>query len=203
MHPTKVIPMADQATFARDAMEFAPQLYSTALRMTNRREDAEDLVQETYLRAFKSFSSFKAGTNLRAWLFRIMTNTYINTYRQRQRRVEETELSSVDDLFLYRHLRWFDSSAASDSAEDEMLKFFPEDAIVEALDQLPEEYRLAVILADIQGFAYKEIAEILDIQIGTVMSRLHRGRSRLQMALYDHAKARGLVHEPSDLTEKP
>lgn len=195
--------MADQATFARDAMEFAPQLYSTALRMTNRREDAEDLVQETYLRAFKSFSSFKTGTNLRAWLFRIMTNTYINTYRQRQRRVEETELSSVDDLFLYRHLRWFDSSAASDSAEDEMLKFFPEDAIVEALDQLPEEYRLAVILADIQGFAYKEIAEILDIQIGTVMSRLHRGRSRLQMALYDHAKARGLVHEPSDVTEKP
>ena len=193
--------MADQKAFAREAMQYTPQLYSTALRMTRNPADAEDLVQETFLRAYRAFDHYEEGTNLRAWLFRIMTNTYINMYRKKQRQVQEAELGDVEDLFLYRRLRWFDSNAVAQSAESEMLAFFPEDAVRDAVEALPEEYRVPVLLADVQGFSYKEIAEILDIKIGTVMSRLHRGRTRLQKALYDHAKERGIVHESSDLME--
>lgn len=193
--------MADQKAFAHEAIQFTPQLYSTALRMTRNASDAEDLVQETFLRAYRSFDRFEEGTNLRAWLFRIMTNTYINMYRKKQRQVQETELNDVEDLFLYRRLRWFDSGAIADSAENEMLAMFPEDAVRDAVEGLPEEYRVPVLLADVQGFSYKEIAEMLDIKIGTVMSRLHRGRTRLQKALYDHAKERGIVHESSEVME--
>jgi RNA polymerase sigma-70 factor (ECF subfamily) len=183
--------MAEQNAFAREAMQYAPQLYSTALRMTHNAQDAEDLVQETYLRAYRAFASFEEGTNLRAWLFRIMTNTYI----------KEEDYGEIEDLFLYRRLRWFDTDAVAESAESEMMALFPEDAVRHALDELPEEYRVPVLLADVQGFSYKEIAEMLDVKIGTVMSRLHRGRTRLQLALYDHAKARGIVRESSDNLE--
>lgn len=193
--------MADQNAFAHEAMQYAPQLYSTAVRMTHNAQDAEDLVQETYLRAYRAFVGFEEGTNLRAWLFRIMTNAYINLYRKKQRQVKEQEYGEIEDLFLYRRLRWFDTDAVAESAESEMMALFPEDAVREALDELPEEYRVPVLLADVQGFSYKEIAEMLDIKIGTVMSRLHRGRTRLQLALYDHAKARGIVRESSDELE--
>jgi RNA polymerase sigma-70 factor (ECF subfamily) len=185
--------VADPATFADDAMEFAPQLFSAAMRMTRNRHDAEDLVQETYLKGFRSYHTFTAGTNLRAWLFRILTNTYINKYRAKQRRPDETDLADVEDLYLYRRLDTLGDPAHGRSAEESLMEMLADDAVKEALESLPDIFRLPVILADVEGFAYKEIAEILDIPIGTVMSRLHRGRKALQKALYDHAEARGLV----------
>lgn len=185
--------MADQSTFAAQAMEYAPQLYSAAMRMTRNQADAEDLVQEAYLRAYRSFHTFQEGTNLRAWLFRILTNVYINTYRAKQRRPIETDLGDVEDLYLYRRLGSMETAAASLSAESQFLDLFPDDEVKEALENLPDNFRLPVILADVEGFAYKEIAEMLDIPIGTVMSRLHRGRKAMQRALYDYAVAHGLA----------
>ncbi len=166
-------------------------LFSTALRLTGNRADAEDLVQETYLRAYRSYQPYSEGTNLRAWLFRILTNTHINRYRSKQRRPEETDLDDVEEFYLYRRLR--DRSDYGRSAEEELLALFSEAEVVSAVESLPENYRVAVLLADVEGFAYKEIAEILDIPIGTVMSRLHRGRKRLQQELYDFAVSRGLT----------
>jgi len=169
-------------------------LYSTAVRLTGNRTDAEDLVQETYLRAFRSYETFQAGTNLRAWLFRILTNTHINRYRAKQRRPEETELDDIEDLYLYRRLR--PESDLSRSAEEQLMESFSEAEVVAAVDALPESYRLPVLLADVEGFRYKEIAEMLDIPVGTVMSRLHRGRKALQKALYEFAVTRGLAAAP-------
>ena len=166
-------------------------LYSTAVRMTGNRTDAEDLVQETYLKAYRSYEKFNAGTNLRAWLFRIMTNTHINRYRAKTRRPEETDLDDVEDLYLYRRVR--NQASISRSAEDELMDLLSEAEVIEAIEALPEAYRLAVLLADAEGFSYKEVAEILDIPVGTVMSRLHRGRKTLQKALYDYAAARGIT----------
>ena len=188
--------MADQSTFADQAMQYAPQLYSAALRMTRNQADAEDLVQETYLRGFRSFHTFEQGTNLRAWLFRILTNAYINRYRAKQRRPIESDLGEIEDLYLYRRLGAMETAAASLSAEDQFLDLFTDDEVKQALEDLPENFRLPVILADVEGFSYKEIAEMLDIPIGTVMSRLHRGRKAMQRALYDYAEARGLA-QPS------
>ena len=189
--------MADQSTFADQAMEYAPQLYSAALRMTRNQADAEDLVQEAYLRGFRSFHTFQEGTNLRAWLFRILTNAYINRYRAKQRRPQESDLADVEDLYLYRRLGSMETAAASMSAEEQFLDIFTDDEVKQALEDLPENFRLPVLLADVEGFAYKEIAEMLDIPIGTVMSRLHRGRKAMQRALYDYAEARGLTSAPS------
>lgn len=195
MHPSEFGGnVADQATFVTDAEPFMGSLFSTAMRMTGNKQDAEDLVQDTYLRAFRSYGSFTEGTNLRAWLFRIMTNAHINRYRSKQRRPDETELDDLDDLYLYRRLN--DPSRYGRSAEDELMDLFSEGEVVAAVEALPENYRMAVILADVEGFAYKEIAEILDIPIGTVMSRLHRGRKALQRELYTYAAARGLASEP-------
>ncbi len=185
--------MAEREDFAEQAMEFAPQLYSSALRMTRNQADAEDLVQDTYLRAYRSFHTFREGTNLRAWLFRIMTNAYINAYRARQRRPTETDLADVEELYLYRRLPTLQQAAGGLSAEDAFLDLFTDDEVKTALEDLPENFRLPVLLADVDGFAYKEIAEILDIPVGTVMSRLHRGRKAMQAALYDYAEARGLT----------
>jgi RNA polymerase sigma-70 factor, ECF subfamily len=185
--------VADRATFAEQAMQFAPQLYSAALRMTRNQPDAEDLLQETYLRAYRGFEGFTEGTNLRAWLFRILTNTYINIYRARQRRPVETDLADVEDLYLYRRLGSLDAVMASRSAEDQLIDMFTDDEVKQALEDLPENFRLPVLLADVEGFSYKEIAEILDIPIGTVMSRLHRGRKAMQRALFEFAHARGLA----------
>jgi RNA polymerase sigma-70 factor (ECF subfamily) len=185
--------MADQARFADLAMEHMSSLYSAALRMTRNPAEAEDLVQETYLKAYRSFGTFQEGTNLKAWLYKILTNTFINTYRAKKRRPEQTELDEVEDLYLYRRLGGLEAAAAGRSAEEEVLDSFTDDEVKSALESLPEQFRLAVLLADVEGFAYKEIADILDIPIGTVMSRLHRGRKALQKALYDFGRERGLV----------
>jgi RNA polymerase sigma-70 factor (ECF subfamily) len=184
--------MADQAHFTDVAMEHMPGLYSAALRMTRNAADAEDLVQETYLKAYRAYGSFTEGTNLRAWLYRILTNTYINSYRAAQRRPEVTDVEDVEDLYLYKRL----SANGSDpgrSAEDEALDRFTDEDVKSALEALPEAFRMAVLLADVEGFSYKEISEITDVPIGTVMSRIHRGRRALQKALHDVADARGLV----------
>ena len=183
--------MADQADFERDAMQFAPQLYSAALRMTRNPADAEDVVQETFLKAYRAYDSFEAGTNLKAWLYRILTNTYINKYRKQQRRPSEVELGELQDLYLFRRLG--EASGASYSAEEEALDQFVDTDIVEALESLPESFRMPVVLADVDGFSYKEIADILDIPIGTVMSRLHRGRKALQRKLWSVAEERGIT----------
>jgi RNA polymerase sigma-70 factor (ECF subfamily) len=185
--------VADRETFAEQAMPFAPQLYSAALRMTRNQADAEDLVQETYLRGYRGFERFTEGTNLRAWLFRILTNTYINSYRARQRRPAEADLADVEDLYLYRRMRTLDSVLANRSAEDELMDLLTDDEVKRALEDLPENFRLPVLLADVEGFSYKEIAEMLEIPIGTVMSRLHRGRKAMQKTLFDYAPTRGLA----------
>jgi len=193
--------MTTASAFTADAMQFAPQLFSTALRMTRNRADAEDLVQETFVKAWRSFATFQEGTNLRAWLFRIMTNTFINKYNAQQRRPQETELDEVEELFLFRRLGAFDQSKMTQSAEDQMLEFFTDDEVKKAIEELPEMFRLPVLLSDVDGFSYKEIAEMLDVPIGTVMSRLHRGRKVMQKLLYEYAKERGLIDE--SLLENP
>jgi RNA polymerase sigma-70 factor (ECF subfamily) len=189
--------MAEQATFADQAMEYAPQLFSAAMRMTRNRADAEDLVQETYLKGFRSFHTFTEGTNLRAWLFRILTNTYINRYRAKQRRPDETDLADVEDLYLYHRLGTLDDASRGRSAEESLMEILPDDEVKAALEGLPDNFRLPVVLADVEGFSYKEIAEMLEIPIGTVMSRLHRGRKAMQKALYEYALDRGLANAES------
>ncbi len=185
--------MADQAAFAELAMEYMGSLYTAALRMTRNAADAEDLVQETYLKAYRAFGSFQEGTNLKAWLYKILTNTFINTYRARKRRPEQSELDDVEDLYLYRRLGGLEAAAAGRSAEEEVMDLFADEDVKKALESLPEQFRMAVLLADVEGFSYKEIADILDVPIGTVMSRLHRGRKALQKTLYDFGMDRGLV----------
>jgi RNA polymerase sigma-70 factor (ECF subfamily) len=188
--------MSAQEQFTTDAMQYAPQLFSTALRMTRSRSDAEDLVQETYIKGWRSFHTFQEGTNLRAWLFRIMTNTYINKYNAQKRKGTEVELDDVEELFLYKRLGSIDQSQLSSSAEDQMLELFTDDEVKSALEELPEDFRIPVLLSDVDGFSYKEISEMLEIPIGTVMSRLHRGRKAMQKMLYEYARERGLIVEP-------
>jgi RNA polymerase sigma-70 factor, ECF subfamily len=185
--------MADQAQFTELAMEHMPALYSAALRMTRNASDAEDLVQETYLRAYRGFGGFTEGTNLRAWLYRILTNTYINSYRAAKRRPEIADVEDVEDLYLYHRLAPSLDGGPSRSAEEEALASFTDDEVKSAIESLPDAFRMAVLLADVEGFSYKEIAEITDVPIGTVMSRIHRGRRALQKALHDFAESRGLV----------
>jgi RNA polymerase sigma-70 factor (ECF subfamily) len=187
--------MGAREDFTNDAMQYAPQLFATALRMTRNKADAEDLVQETFLKGWRSFDSYQQGTNLRAWLFRIMTNTFINKYNSQQRRPQETELDEVEELFLFRRMGAFDQSKMSQSAEDQMLELFTDDEVKNAIEELPETFRIPVLLSDVEGFSYKEIAEMLEVPIGTVMSRLHRGRKAMQKMLYEYAKERGLVDE--------
>jgi RNA polymerase sigma-70 factor (ECF subfamily) len=188
--------MSAKEQFTSDAMQYAPQLFSTALRMTRNRSDAEDLVQETYIKGWRSFHTFQEGTNLRAWLFRIMTNTYINKYNAQKRKGTEVELDDVEELFLYKRLGSIDQSQLSSSAEDQMLDLFTDDEVKNALESLPEDFRIPVLLSDVDGFSYKEIAEMLEIPIGTVMSRLHRGRKAMQKMLYEYARDKGLIVEP-------
>ena len=161
-------------------------------------------MQETYLKGYRSFAHVRGGTNLRAWLFRILTNTYINIYRAKQRRPEETELDYVEDLYLYRRIGGIEEALAARSAEDELIDLFTDDEVKQALEDLPENFRLPVLLADVEGFSYKEIAEMLDIPIGTVMSRLHRGRKAMQKALFEFAEERGLFrHRPTPTRSPP
>ncbi len=185
--------MADQARFTELAMSYMPALYSAALRMTRSPQDAEDLVQETYLRAYRGFGGFQEGTNLKAWLYKILTNTFINTYRAKKRRPHEVDLDDTEDFFLYRRLGGLEAAAAQRSPESEVLDNIPDTLVKEALEALPEQFRMAVLLADVEGFSYKEIAEIMDVPIGTVMSRLHRGRKALQKQLWEFGRERGLL----------
>jgi RNA polymerase sigma-70 factor (ECF subfamily) len=177
-------------------------LYSAAMRMTRNTADAEDLVQETYLRAYSGFGGFQEGTNLKAWLYRILTNTYINSYRAKQRRPDETDLGELEDLYLYHRLGGLEGARSGRSAEDELMDTFSEAEVKAAIEDLPENFRMAVLLADVEGFSYKEIAEILAIPIGTVMSRLHRGRKALQKALFGYAVAHGLADRPEPEPEE-
>lgn len=194
--------MADRADFERDAMCLMSSLYSAALRMTRNPADAEDLVQETYLRAYRGYEGFKAGTNLKAWMYRILTNAYLNEYRKKQRRPAETDLGAVEDLYLYRRLGP-DASRLGRSVEDELAGLFVDHEVKQAVEDLPDHYRIPVLLADVEGFAYAEIAEILDVPIGTVMSRLHRGRKQLQKRLYSYAERRRLLPPVPEPDEEP
>ena len=185
--------MAERSTFADDAMPFAPQLLGAARRLTRNRADAEDLVQETMLKAFRAYPSFEAGTNLRAWLFRILTNTYINSYNAKKVRPQESDLGELENLYLYKHVPQMVDRMSGASAEDEVFDLFTDDEVKSALEDLPEAYLMPVLLADIHEFSYQEIADILDVPIGTVMSRLHRGRKALQKTLVSFAHERGLI----------
>jgi len=185
--------MADRARFTDLTMEYMPALYSAALRMTRNPSDAEDLVQETYLKAYRGFATFSEGTNLKAWLYRILTNTYINTYRAAKRRPEIADVEDVEDLYLYRHLATVGGFDPGRSAEDVALESFTDEEVKAAIESLPDVFRIAVLLADVEGFSYKEIAGITDVPIGTVMSRIHRGRRALEKVLHEFAEARGLV----------
>jgi RNA polymerase sigma-70 factor (ECF subfamily) len=160
--------------------------------MTRNPADAEDLVQETYLRAYRGFSGFEEGTNLRAWMYRILTNTFINSYRKKQREPVTVQEDDLDEWYLYDKLG---GSGVEPSAEAEVIRSMPDEDVQKALEALPEGFRLAVLLADVEGFSYKEIAEILGIPIGTVMSRLHRGRRALEKALWERVRERGLVSD--------
>ena len=184
--------MADPALFAEQAMPYMSALYSAALRMTRNPADAEDLVQETYLRAYRGFGGFREGTNLKAWLYKILTNTFINQYRAKKRRPEQVDLDDTEDFYLYRRLGGLEAVDAERTPESEVLDQIPDAEVKEALESIPEQFRMAVILADIEGFSYKEIAEILDVPIGTVMSRIHRGRRALQKRLWDYAERHNL-----------
>jgi len=184
--------------FERDALPYLDQLYSAAMRMTRNPADAEDLVQETFAKAYAAFHQFKEGTNLKAWLYRILTNTFINSYRKKQREPQQSMTEDVEDWQLARAESH--TSSGLKSAEVEALDHLADSDVKEALAQLPEDFRLAVYLADVEGFPYKDIAEIMDTPIGTVMSRLHRGRRQLRSLLADYARERGMKVETGAVT---
>ena len=177
--------------FEEQALPFIDQLYGAAMRMTRNPADAQDLVQETFVKAFGAFRSFQQGTNLKAWLYRILTNSYINDYRKKQREPQIVE--GPDDLEEWYLFDRLGARAVEGSAEDEVLSSLPDAAVKAALESVDERFRVPVLLADVEGFSYKEIAQIMDVQIGTVMSRLHRGRKALERALWETAVERGLV----------
>ena len=178
--------------FEAEALPLLTGMYSSALRLTRNPTDAEDLIQETVLRAYRGFHQFQEGTNLKAWLYRILMNTFINSYRKRQREPQTVSDEEIADWYLYSKLA---ESGAEPSAEATVLESLPDEEVQEALQSLPEQFRVAVLLADVEGFSYKEIAEITGVPIGTVMSRLHRGRKALEKRLWEVVRKRGLVRD--------
>lgn len=174
-----------KARFERDALQYIDQLYAAALRMTRNPADAQDLVQEAFTKAFSAFHQYRPGTNLKAWLYRILTNTYINLYRKRQREPQQANTETVEDWQLAQASAH--TATGLKSAETEALEHLPDSEVKRALQEIPEDFRMAVYYSDVEGFAYKEIAEILDIPMGTVMSRLHRGRRLLREKLAEYA----------------
>ena len=191
MTPPTAAGVRSDARFVEDALPYADQLYSAAIRMTRNPADAEDLVQETYARAYAGFHRFRPGTNLRAWLYRILTNTFISSYRMKQREPRQSPAEAIEDWQLAH--AGSHSPEALRSAEEAALDRLPDATVKAALDRLPTDFRLAVYLADVEGFSYKEIADIMRTPIGTVMSRLHRGRTLLRALLEDYARQRGLL----------
>lgn len=189
-----------QRLFEEQALPLLDQLYGGAMRLTRNPQDAEDLIQETYLKAFSNFDSFKQGTNLKAWLYRIMTNTYINSYRKAKRRPAESSADELSDFQLYTTSGH--DSTGLESAEVEALKQMPDSEISEAMNDLPEDYRMVVYYSDVVGLAYKEIAEVMGTPLGTVMSRLHRGRKLLRAALKDVARDKGIGRNHPEMEEK-
>jgi RNA polymerase sigma-70 factor (ECF subfamily) len=182
-------PRERKERFERDALIFTSALYGAALRYTKNPQDAEDLVQDTYAKAFNSFHQFEPGTNLKAWLYRILTTTFINTYRKDQRRPQISD-GEVEDWQIFEAASH--TSDQGKSAEDVVLENLPDGDVKEALASIPEDFRMVVYYADVEGYSYKEIAEIIGAPTGTVMSRLHRGRKLLRVALADYAKSRGI-----------
>jgi RNA polymerase sigma-70 factor, ECF subfamily len=191
----------DKRRFQEEALPFLDSLYAGALRMTRNPADAEDLVQETMLRAYRSFDRFEPGTNLKAWLFRILTNAYINVYRKRQREPQKVSQDEVEDFDLYQELKDHDPQFSA-TPETIVLDALVDSDITDAIDDLPEQFRLAVVLSDVEGFSYAEMAEIMDVPMGTVMSRLHRGRKALQKRLWDLAKDRGIIQGASSAKQR-
>ena len=180
--------------FEQEALKHLDALYRTALRMTRNPQDAEDLVQETYLRAYRFFDQFQPGTNLRAWLFKILTNSYINTYRKASAEPKNTSLEDTEEFSLYHQMaRELQTGSLGWDVEAQVLDRFAEADIREAIEKLPEAFRMTVLLADVEGFSYKDIAEITGVSKGTVMSRLFRGRRLLQKALWERARAAGFA----------
>ncbi|PRB44282.1 RNA polymerase subunit sigma-70 [Arthrobacter sp. MYb23] len=194
--PASETPEQRRARFERDAMQYVDQLYSAAMRMARNPSDAEDLVQEAYTKAFSAFHQYKPGTNLKAWLYRILTNTYINLYRKRQREPLQSNSDTIEDWQLAKAESH--TSAGLRSAETEALDHLPDSDVKNALQSIPEEFRLAVYFADVEGYAYKQISEIMNTPIGTVMSRLHRGRKMLRDMLADYAAERGFRAQTDD-----
>jgi len=180
-----------QRRFEQEALPFLDGMFGAAMRLTRNPADAEDLLQETFLRAFNAFESFEPGTNLKAWLYRILMNTYISSYRKQKRSPQTVSSDELEDFSLYRHI----IDDGGKTPETQVLESIPDDDVKRALEELPEQFRIAVLLADVEGFSYKEIADITGTEIGTVMSRLHRGRKALQKALWEYARERGLVSE--------
>src|SRR5437870_2878553 len=172
-------------------------LYRTALRLTNNQQEAEDLVQETMLKAFRFANTYQRGTNLRAWLFRILNTSAINRYRKQATHPQATSLPEGEEFYLYNRIRDFNGQELSAGAEEEVLSRYLDEDVYKALNELPPNFRMAVILADIEGMSYKEIADVLQIPIGTVMSRISRARRQLQKSLWQYAQANGYLRAPS------
>jgi RNA polymerase sigma-70 factor, ECF subfamily len=183
---------AKRALFEEQALPFADQLYAAAMRMTRNPADAADLVQETFVKAFQAFGQFQQGTNLKAWLYRIQTNTFINIYRKNQRNPYQGTIDDLEDWQL-GGAESVTQSTSTRSAEAEAIDHLPDSAVKDALQAIPEDFRLAVYFADVEGFSYQEIADIMKTPVGTVMSRLHRGRRMLRESLSDYARDRGIV----------